>query len=146
MVASLAVAACAMLLLAGCSEMSGSALTDYPGEPHGVVAPRRSAGGAQWATWMKKATRFAVTLYGSSSCPPAATGYRITGSNEITLTMAKPKDGAKACTADYAPHTTVFATPSAVRIGTDVTIVVPAPASGGKPTTVPLPAYTGTTG
>jgi hypothetical protein len=121
--AALGIAAvAATLALAGCSAAPAAPADDYKGEPHGVQAPARSAGGAEYAMWLDKGDRFAITLYGSSSCAPIADTMRVTGSNKVKVTLKPTPKGA--CTADYAPHTSVFETPSAIRIGTNVTIVV----------------------
>lgn len=129
------------LVLTGCSQSASGPVEHYKGEPKGVEAPARSAGGAVYAVWMEKGARFAITLYGSSSCPPVAATYRVSGANKVKVTLEKPP--ARACTADYAPHTSVFETPSAIRIGTDVAITIVS-ASGGDPTAIVLPAYPGT--
>jgi len=111
----------------------------YAGEPKGVEAPARSAGGAAFAVWLKEGARFAVTLYGSSSCPPTVDTFEVTGGNEVKLTRAKVTQ--KACTADYAPFTSVFATPSAIRIGSPVKITVVSADGTGDPTKMVLPPY-----
>ncbi len=98
-------------VLAGCAT-STKPVTDYRGEPKGVQAPASSAGGAPFAVWLKGGDEFAVTLYGSVGCPPIASGYRLTGSNRMTIALAPaPK---KHCTFGYTPHTTVFETPNTV--------------------------------
>lgn len=132
--------AAAALLLAGCSEAPAGAVADYAGEPHGVDAPARSAGGAEYAVWLDKGARFALTLYGSSSCPPVADTMRVTGANRVKVTLKPAPKGA--CTSNYAPHTSVFDTPSALRIGTNVTITI-VRSTGAALTTLILPAYPG---
>ena len=105
--------AAAALLLAGCAgqaSVSPDPVEHYQGEPKGVTAPASSAGGAPWAVWMKKdGSEFAVTLYGSTDCPPYATGYKITAPDQITMKVKKATDS---CPDGYTPYTTVFRTPS----------------------------------
>lgn len=139
--AALGVAAVAVTLaLAGCSTAPAAAVDDYKGEPHGVEAPARSAGGAEYAMWLGKGDRFAITLYGSASCPPVADTMRVTGANKVAVTLKPTPRGA--CTADYAPHTSVFDTPSAIRIGTPVHITIkPAHAKTKDVTNIVLPPY-----
>jgi uncharacterized OB-fold protein len=65
---------------------------------------------------------------------------RVTGSNKVTVALKPAPKGA--CTADYAPHTSVFDTPSAIRIGTPVHITIkPADAKKKDATTIVLPPY-----
>ncbi|WP_022882949.1 YgdI/YgdR family lipoprotein [Gryllotalpicola ginsengisoli] len=113
LLATLAVAAGAVLVLAGCgshASVSTKPVESYKGEPKGVEAPASSAGGAPWAVWMTKdGDEFAVVLYGSDKCPPKATGYKVTAPDEITIKVAKQADS---CTDGYSPWTTVFDTPS----------------------------------
>ncbi|MEO6828133.1 MAG: hypothetical protein ABI255_10975 [Microbacteriaceae bacterium] len=135
--ACLALALTAVVALAGCSASDPSPVTDYRGEPHGVAAPPSSAGGAAFAVWLKDGKQFAVTLYGSSTCPPKSSSFRVIGSNKLKLALEPLPD--RPCTMDYVPHTTVFATPSALRITRDVQIVVPPSQPAGASTTLTLP-------
>lgn len=114
-------ASAVVLVLAGCSQNSAKPVTDYRGEPKGVEAPPSSAGGAPFSVWLENGDQFTVTLYGSSSCAPIATRFKLTGHNRVELTVPKP-DKNKPCTADYAPHTTVFATPNTIDRHSDVSI------------------------
>ena len=133
-------AVCVTLTLAACSGAPTAPADDYKGEPRGVQAPARSAGGADYAMWLDKGDRFAITLYGSSSCPPVAATMRVSGANKIQVGLRATPKGA--CTADYAPHTSVFDTPSAIRIGTPVHITVAGADARKKYTTdILLPPY-----
>jgi len=128
------------LALTACSGAPTAPAENYKGEPRGVEAPARSAGGAEYAMWLGKGDRFAVTLYGSSSCPPVAATMRVAGANKVDVVL-KPSPK-RACTADYAPHTSVFDTPSAIRIGTPVHITVERADARKKDTTqIVLPPY-----
>lgn len=111
------------LSLVACSGASNKPITDYKGEPKKVDAPPSSSGGAPFSVWMKDGAQFTITLYGSSSCPPTGAALDVTGTNKITVAVADlPKN--KACTMDYVPHTTVFATPSAIDPHADVKVTV----------------------
>lgn len=118
MVAALAAAA---LVLAGCASqasVSPDPVASYKGEPKGVTAPASSAGGAPWAVWMTKdGSEFAVTLYGSTECPPYATGYKVTAPDQITMKVKKATDS---CPDGYTPFTTVFQTPSSLDRGVHI--------------------------
>ena len=120
-VASL-VAGLTVLALAGCAQNSTKPVTDYKGEPKGVEAPASSAGGAPFSVWLKGGDQFTVTLYGSSTCPPVATRFKLTGHNKVELTVPKPGSKGKVCTMDYVPHTTVFATPNTIDRHSDVAV------------------------
>ncbi|NEN04622.1 hypothetical protein G3T36_01930 [Diaminobutyricibacter tongyongensis] len=109
--------------LAGCSTSMSHPVTDYKGEPKGVVPPASSAGGAAYAVWLKGGAQFAIVLYGSSTCPPTVASVETIASNQLKATPA-PITGS-VCTQDYVPHTTVFATPSSVTTTSDVTIKLP---------------------
>lgn len=112
----------AVVALAGCAQNSTKPVTDYRGEPKGVTAPPSSAGGAPFSVWLKDGDQFTVTLYGSSTCPPVATRFKLTGHNKVELTVSTGKDKNAACTMDYVPHTTVFATPNTIDRNADVSI------------------------
>jgi len=122
------------LALTGCTAASSKPVEDYSGEPKGVEAPASSAGGAAWAVWMKDGDRFAIVLYGSSTCPPTVASVSVTASNQLKA-MLEPAPGG-VCTRDYVPHTTIFETPSGVTTTSDVTITLP-------DTTLTLPGLRG---
>ncbi|NNC12027.1 hypothetical protein HII28_09055 [Planctomonas sp. JC2975] len=114
------VAGLTVIALAGCTQNSTKPITNYKGEPKGVEAPASSAGGAPFSVWLKNGDQFTVTLYGSSTCPPVATKFALTGHNKMELTIST--GGKTACTMDYVPHTTVFATPNTIDRSSDVSI------------------------
>jgi hypothetical protein len=114
----------AALALTGCAQNSTHPLTDYRGEPKGMTPPESSAGGAPYSMWLKGGDQFSVTLYGSSTCPPVATRYRLTGKNQVELTVSTTggsTSSPKPCTMDFVPHTTVFGTPNTINRAADVT-------------------------
>lgn len=107
-------AASLAVTLVGCGKASISSkpVEDYKGEVKGVDAPASSAGGAPWAAWTQKSgDEFAITMYGSSDCPPVASGYKVKAPDEVSITL-KSYPAAQGCEQDYAAHTTVFQTPS----------------------------------
>ncbi len=120
--------------LAGCTSPGSKPVTDYTGEPKGVIAPPSSAGGAAYAVWMKNGAQYGIVLYGSSTCPPRVASVDVLASNQLKANLA-PIDGG-VCTQDLVPHTTVFATPSSVTTTSDVTIKLP-------DSTLTLPALRG---
>jgi hypothetical protein len=109
--------------LAGCSTAPGKPVDDYAGEPKGVDAPASSAGGASWAAWLDGGERFAIVLYGSSTCPPTVATVSATANDSITATLAPAPGGV--CTHDFVPHTTVFATPDRIGKSGEVSVVLP---------------------
>ena len=118
-----AVAVLTVLALAGCSSSSSKPVDDYSGEPKGVQAPASSAGGAAFAVWLKSGAQFAIALYGSSTCPPKVQSVSVVGSNQLEVTLEPAPGGV--CARDYAPHTTVFATPSTITKTSNVSIKLP---------------------
>ena len=80
------------------------------GRSEGCRRPRRKRAGAL-RLWLAGGEQIALTLYGSSGCPPVGDTMRVASSNSLVVSVVPiPPD--QACTADYAPHTTVFATPT----------------------------------
>jgi hypothetical protein len=57
-----------------------------------------------------KRDELVVTAYGSSSCPPVATGAGILGPQLLRITFQEPP--AQECTADYAPRLSRIAAPT----------------------------------
>lgn len=119
-VAASAVLALAAIALAGCAQSSTKAVTDYHGDPKGVEVPAGHTGDSPFSVWLKNGDQFAVTLYGSSTCAPVATQISLPSQNHVTVTVPKPTG--QACTMDFVPHTTVFATPSAIDRKSTVTL------------------------
>ncbi|MET0843095.1 MAG: hypothetical protein ABWY23_04560 [Mycetocola sp.] len=122
-VQALAAAALFAAVLSGCAASPTAPVEDFTGVPDvadGVVElDDNGAGGA----WLDDGSTFAVTLSGSSTCPPRATGYSVTGENTVTVTVEKIPDD-KACTADFSPHTTVFKTEDELDPTEDLTVNV----------------------
>ncbi len=114
---ALAVSASALLLLAACNPGT-SPVEDYAGEPeeYDQASPDADELGMQ-AAWLEEGTKLAVTLWGSSSCPWVGTDIAVTAEagegNAVSIEIPPLPDNV-ACTMDYAPHTTVFWTPTYV--------------------------------
>jgi hypothetical protein len=124
-IAALAVAALAFASCAHGTQDSTKAVTDYHGEPSGVGIPAGNTEKAPFSLWLKGGDQFTVTLDGSSTCPPVATQFEVTGQNRINLTVPNPNDQGKICTMDLVPHTTVFSTPKAIDRNAAVSITGP---------------------
>ena len=120
---ALAAAALFAAVLSGCAASPTTPVEDFTGVPDvadgEIELDANGAGGA----WLDDGSTFAVTLSGSSTCPPRATGYSVTGENTITVTVEKIPDN-KACTADFSPHTTVFKTEDELDPSEELTINV----------------------
>lgn len=136
-----AVAVASVLLLAACAPGTGPA-DDYPGLP---VSEHEEEGGHEEpgheegepaATWVGQGGQLAVTLWGSSSCPPVGREIRVIEpagkGNTVAIDLVeRPED--EVCTMDLAPHTTVFWTPL------DVTTTEPLKVEvAGSTVTVPV--------
>lgn len=107
------VATASVLTLAACAP-GKAAITDYAGFPPGEQVATESATDGPQAMWLRDGGRIAVTLFGSSGCPPVGTHISVlqpkNEGNAVQIDLAaQPAD--QACTADYAPHTTEFWTP-----------------------------------
>ena len=114
-----ALGAVSVIAFAGCAGAS-PVVKDYRGEPKGIEAPASSAGGAPWSAWLDGGKRFTLTVYGSSTCPPAASDLVVRSDNRVQVLFPDPPK--KPCTKDYVPHTTVFDTPGGIDSSKDVTI------------------------
>ena len=116
------------LALAGCA--SPTAIEDFSGLPRVPVAAAEGAdegeeaepeleeldvpAGETSAAYLDNGDRLAVVTWGSSSCPLVGTDIVVLedadSGNAVRVELAEiPEDAI--CTADFAPHTTVFGTP-----------------------------------
>jgi hypothetical protein len=121
-IVAFAISAVALASCGQSSQSSTKAVTDYHGQPGGVETSAANTGEAPFSVWLKGGDQFTVTLDGSSTCPPVATQFTLTGHNRIALTVPNPNDKGKICTMDLVPHTTVFATPTAIDRNANVSI------------------------
>jgi hypothetical protein len=104
------------LALAGCTTTTGN--TNYAGLPadSDIVGGSPATATGPQAFWVGEGDQIAVSVWGSSTCPPI--GERISvvndasSGNTIAIEMAKPTD--QPCTMDLVPHTTQFWTPAEV--------------------------------
>lgn len=110
--------------LCGCAPSATAPVENYSGTPKDageVDLDDRGFGGA----WLDDGSTFAVTLSGSSTCPPTGSGYSVTGENAVTVELEKIPDDT-ACTADFGPHTTVFRATDELNPNEDLTVTVDA--------------------
>lgn len=78
------------------------AITGSPGIGHGIKTKGEPA-----AAWVRRWNRIAITVFGSSSCPPVPTHVRVDVAQAlITVTISDNYKGP--CTADLAPYTSVI--------------------------------------
>ncbi|MEJ3403885.1 hypothetical protein WDJ51_03995 [Rathayibacter sp. YIM 133350] len=119
---SVAVAALA-LTLAGCASQGNRPVEDYSGYPKGATGTPDESRLEPFASWLSGGDRLALTLYGSSTCPPTGERLNVQSPNWLDARLVTlPPD--TVCTMDYVPHTTVFDTPAGVSSRSDVTITV----------------------
>jgi hypothetical protein len=99
--AALVVAAVAVT---GCNshQPKSVAITGSPGIGYGIRTKGEPA-----AAWVRRWNTIAVTVFGSSSCPPVPTHVRVDADQGlITVTISDNYKGP--CTADLAPYTSVI--------------------------------------
>jgi hypothetical protein len=111
----------AVMLLAACTgppiasdqkEPSSVADRTYRGTTETSGGPGEGAAFSESAqgTWLERNQTFAVTIWGSSSCPSIPTSIEPEADNAITIHLEpSPHDP---CTADMAPTTHEFTVPS----------------------------------
>lgn len=136
--ARLGLAVTGVLLIVGLSGCAGSGngpSSNYTGEAQNptvaVGLNELGVGGA----WLEDGGKFAITVSGSSGCPPIAESYTITAHNEVAITLKEiPAD--RVCTADFVPHTSVFNTPTDIDPYEDLAMTVTE-----MDTTVILPGF-----
>jgi len=110
-------------VLAGCGASAQSPIEDYSGPPRNAAGEVEFGEDGTAGAWLEEGASFAVTVSGSSTCPPVASGFSVTGNNAVTVTLEEiPPD--KACTADFVPHTTVFSTPDEFDPGQELGVTV----------------------
>lgn len=142
-----AVAVASVFLLSACNP-SPRAIEDFPGMPvsehvgeegtgddEGVAEEETAAEGLS-AQWVGQGGQLAVTISGSSTCPPVGTRINVIEpageGNRVSVDVAElPAD--QPCTMDLVPHTTVFWSP--VFVTTTEPLVVEV---GDQSVTVPV--------
>ena len=110
---SLAVPLLTVLLLAGCSGAQSAADRSYAGLPEsGGVPPEAEINAEPIAVWIEEDESFAVTTWGSSSCPAEPTSIETSDAGVVDIEFDTVSDGP--CTADLAPNTSEFTVPGDV--------------------------------
>jgi len=101
-----------VLSVAGCS--TGPASDSYAGGPHSADSTpgsvTYSSADSPLVEWIDGGTSFAVTKWGSGSCPDRAESVEVTSAHSLIVTFSR--DGADECTADDSPFTHEFAVPA----------------------------------
>jgi len=106
----LAIPLIVVLLLAGCSGGQSVADRSYAGLPEsGDVPPDAVVNAQSIAIWIEEGESFAVTMWGSSSCPAEPTLIEATDAGVVDLRF--DTDSVGPCTADLAPTTHEFTVP-----------------------------------
>lgn len=96
----------AVTLLAGCAPKS-VARDSYPGAVPGAPQSEGVIGEeGPVAVWLDEGESFAVTTFGSSSCPPVPTGIEQTATDAVIIRLERAST--TVCTADMAPTTHEF--------------------------------------
>lgn len=96
------------------------------GVPEGFAVPDDTDGwdGAPIAGWLEEGQRFAVVLFGSSSCPPIPVSNEARGDGAVEVTFEPGRY--EECTSDLSPRTFEFALPEGVTARpVDLTVVRP---------------------
>ncbi|MRG60152.1 hypothetical protein GE115_09760 [Agromyces sp. CFH 90414] len=118
------VALASVFVLAACAPPKSVAET-FPGEPvieHAVEEDEEAAEeseehaveGETSAVWLGQGGQFAVTTWGSSTCPVVGTDLRVlepAGQGNAVEIITKQYPDDQVCTMDLVPYTSVFWTP-----------------------------------
>ncbi|NIJ05668.1 hypothetical protein [Frigoribacterium faeni] len=143
------VAVAATLLLGACAQTApgsapdagaaptGSATSSSPpveGDGAGDDAPADDLGPS--VAWVDEGRTFSLTLYGSSSCPPAVDAVEAAGTDAVTVRLAPVDPGP--CTFDYVPTASEHELPAGVD-GRPVSVEVVSAAEGVEPVSLELP-------
>jgi hypothetical protein len=94
----------ATFVVTGCrnNDPKSVAVPGSPGIGHGIKTKGEPA-----ATWVRRWNTIAITVFGSSSCPPVPTRVQADAHQGlITVTISENYKGP--CTADLAPYTSVI--------------------------------------
>ncbi len=142
-------AVASVFLLSACNpsprpieNFAGMPVSDHAGDAEGnggddeEHADEETATEGLSAQWLGQGGQIAVTVSGSSTCPPVGTRINVIDQagegNRVSVDLAElPAD--QVCTMDYVPHTTVFWSP--VFVTTTEPLVVEV---GDQSVTVPI--------
>lgn len=119
----LALLGAGVLLFAGCASGTagagaGSDASDGSASPTGSELEVE-------AGWLDGGRQIALVTWGSSGCVPTATDATVQPDGALAVTLDDGAgDGAKACTADYAPRVTLVGVPEGVDPSKDLDLVV----------------------
>ncbi|WP_209559485.1 hypothetical protein [Frigoribacterium sp. PvP032] len=118
---------------------TGSSSASAPASPDGDGdgSDDGTADGGPSVAWLDEGRSFSLTLYGSSTCPPAVESVEAAGADAVTVRLAPADQGM--CTMDYVPTVSEHDLPDGVD-GRPVAIdVVVAAGEGAEPVSLELP-------
>ena len=95
-----------------------------------------AAEGGPSVAWLDEGTSFSLTLFGSSTCPPAVESVEAAGADAVTVRLAPADPGM--CTMDYVPAVSEHELPAGVD-GRPVTVDVVPAEEGAEPVSLELP-------
>lgn len=139
------VAVAATFLLGACAQAGPSDAPDAGTAPTGSSSPSVPVGdgaddgaaeGGPSVAWLEEGTSFSLTLFGSSTCPPAVESVEAAGADAVTVRLAPADPGM--CTMDYVPSVTEHELPDGVD-GRPVTVDVVPAEEGAEPVSLELP-------
>lgn len=121
------VLAITVMFLSACAPTS-IADGSYRGEIEPSAEADEPFSGQPRIGWIERNKRFALTIWGSSSCPSIPTSIKAEANNAITIHFEQsPRDS---CTADMAATTYEFTVPSGSG-ATPLTVILEFPPQGG---------------
>ncbi|MFP7760409.1 hypothetical protein [Marisediminicola sp. LYQ85] len=94
----------------GLPNTAGDASDDAGGGGSGAPVDDGLTTGEPSARWVERPGRFAITVFGSSSCPAVPTAMEASASDRVTVSFETDSSGE--CTADMAATTHEFTVPS----------------------------------
>ena len=140
------VAVAATFLLGACAQAGPGDAPDAGAAPTGSSSPSvpvdddgtddGAAEGGPSVVWLDEGTSFSLTLFGSSTCPPAVESVEAAGADAVTVRLAPADPGM--CTMDYVPAVSEHELPAGVD-GRPVTVDVVPAEEGAEPVSLELP-------
>ena len=137
------VAVAGTFLLSACAQAGPGDAPDAGTAPTGSSSPSvpvedgdGAAEGGPSVVWVEEGTSFSLTLFGSSTCPPAVESVEAAGVDAVTVRLAPPDPGM--CTMDYVPAVSEHELPAGVDDRPVTVDVVPAE-EGAEPVSLELP-------
>jgi len=141
----------AVLVLGGCAQAGSGDPAEVGAAPTGAAPTGASPSGEATESapadapaddlgpsvaWVDEGRTFSLTLYGSSSCPPAVDAVEAAGTDAVTVRLAPVDPGP--CTFDYVPTASEHELPAGVD-GRPVSVEVVSAAEGVEPVSLELP-------